>query len=101
MTRYLLKLYVTGQSPRAQIAIDNLRRVCDDVLGDDYELDIIDVLEQPERAEEEKIMATPTLIRVVPPPVRRIIGDLSDHRKVRLGLDLNHMPSRPTEVDHD
>lgn len=88
MYKYLLKLFITGQTPRSALAVTNLRRICDEELGSDYELVIIDVLEQPQQAEEYKILATPTLIKVLPPPARRIIGDLSDTNSVMLGLDL-------------
>lgn len=85
---YLLRLYVTGTSPRAQVAIANLRRICEQELRGQYELEVIDVLEHPEQAEREKILATPTLIKQLPPPLRRVIGDLSDKDKVLLGLEV-------------
>lgn len=88
MEKYLLKLYVTGQTPRAQRAIDDLRRICDAELPGSYEVVVVDVLEQPQLAEDEKILATPTLVKELPPPTRRIIGDLSDSEKVLRGLDL-------------
>ena len=88
MSDYLLKLYVTGKSPRAEKAIANLRRICEEDLQGRYELQIIDVLENPQLAEDEKILATPTLIKRLPPPLRRVIGDLSDKEKVLLGLDV-------------
>ena len=88
MTEYLLRLYVTGQTPRAQRAIANLRQICDAELDGRYEVEVIDVLEQTQLAEDEKILATPTLVRHLPPPMRRIIGDLSEFDNVLLGLDL-------------
>lgn len=88
MNKYLLKLYVTGKTPRSEKAIANLRQICEQELANQYEMIIIDVLERPQLAEEEKILATPTLIKQLPPPLRRIIGDLSDKEKVLLGLDL-------------
>lgn len=88
MSRYILKLYVTGRTPRAEVAIANLERICEEQLGGEYELIIIDVLEDPQLAEDEKILATPTLIKQLPPPLRRVIGDLSDTEKVLLGLDV-------------
>lgn len=90
MHKFLLKLFVTGQTPRTERAIVNLRRICDESLGNQYQLFVIDVLEQPQLAEAEKILATPTLIKELPPPARRIIGDLSDTAKVLQGLDLDH-----------
>lgn len=93
LSNYLLKLYVTGKTPRAEQAIANLRRLCVEELDGQYELQIIDVLEHPQLAEDEKILATPTLIKRLPPPLRRVIGDLSDKEKVLLGLDVRpHVP---------
>lgn len=88
MDNYKLKLFVSGQTTRSRRAIENLRRICEDNLDCVYELVVIDVLENPQRAEEEKIMATPTLVKELPPPMRRIIGDLSDRHSVLLGLDI-------------
>jgi circadian clock protein KaiB len=85
---YVLKLYVAGTSPRAEVAIANLRRICEQELRGQYELQIIDVLEHPQIAEDDKILATPTLIKQLPPPLRRVIGDLSDKEKVLLGLEV-------------
>jgi circadian clock protein KaiB len=91
-----LTLYVTGTSPRAKIAIANLQRICDQELEGQYELEIVDVLEHPQRAEDEKILATPTLIKELPPPLRRVIGDLSDKDKVLLGLAVQPQSSAST-----
>ena len=88
LERYLLKLYITGQSPRAERAIANLRRLCKEDLDGRYEIEIIDVLEHPQLAENDRILATPTLIKQLPPPLRRVIGDLSNRDKVLLGLDV-------------
>lgn len=88
LATYLLKLYVTGSSPRAEVAIANLRRICEQELRGEYHLEIIDVLEHPQIAEDDKILATPTLIKQLPPPLRRVIGDLSDKTKVLLGLEV-------------
>ncbi|WP_130471296.1 circadian clock KaiB family protein [Candidatus Magnetaquicoccus inordinatus] len=90
---YQLKLYITGHTHRSAQAISNLQRICDQELVD-YELLVIDVLEHPGLAEDEKILATPTLIRELPPPLRRIIGDLSNTEKVLLGLDLKPIRSK-------
>jgi circadian clock protein KaiB len=89
MSTYVLKLYVAGKPSRLENDIVNLRRVLDTELGDDYQLLIFDVIDQPQIAEDAKILATPTLIREQPLPVRRIIGDLSDAKKILLGLDLH------------
>ncbi len=91
MSTYKLKLYVTGKTPRSERAIANLRKICEEDLGSDYELTVIDVLERPNLAEDDKILATPTLIKVLPPPERRIIGDLSNRKKVLFGLDITTM----------
>jgi circadian clock protein KaiB len=88
LSKYILTLYVTGTSPRTKVAIDNLNRICVQELDGRYELEIVDVLEHPQRAEDEKILATPTLIKQLPPPLRRVIGDLSDKDKVLLGLEV-------------
>ena len=88
MSKFTLKLYITGNTPRAERAIANLRRICEEELKGRYEMAVIDVLEQPQLAEDEKILATPTLIKQLPSPQRRIIGNLSDRGKVLLGLDI-------------
>ncbi len=88
MNKFLLKLYVTGQTPKSERAIANMRRICEGELEEQYELVIIDVLERPQLAEDEKILATPTLTKELPLPLRRIIGDLSETDKVLLGLDM-------------
>src|SRR5829696_8539919 len=87
LTSFILKLYVTGATPRAETAIANLRRICEQELGGQYQLEIIDVLEHPELAENDKVLAT--LIKELPPPLRKVIGDLSDKEKVLLGLELH------------
>ena len=79
---------MTGASPRTKVAIENLKRICEQELEGLYELEIIDVLEFPQLAEDEKILATPTLIKQLPPPLRRVIGDLSDKEKVLFGLEV-------------
>ena len=88
MAKIRLKLFVTGKTPRSERAITNLLSIIDDQFKGQYELSVIDVLEHPETAEEEKILATPALIKELPPPLRRIIGDLSDREKVLMGLNI-------------
>ena len=88
MTKFALKLYVTGQTSKSKRAIANLQRICDEELSGQYTMVVIDILERPQLAENEKILATPTLIREVPQPLRRIIGDLSNTEKVLMGLDI-------------
>jgi circadian clock protein KaiB len=89
MNKFKLRLYVTGKTPKSERAIANLKEICEKELKGLYELQIIDVLERPQLAEDEKILATPTLIKDLPPPLKRIIGDLSNSEKVLLGLDLS------------
>ena len=89
MVKSKLTLYITGMTPRAERAVANLRRICAEELDGQYDLVIVDVLESPQLAEDQKILATPTLIKELPRPVRRIIGDLSDKERVLLGLDLS------------
>ena len=82
-----LRLYVTGETIRADRAIASLRRICDEYVDGAYEIEVIDVKKDPQHAEDAKIIATPTLVRVLPEPARRIIGDLSDAERVATGLD--------------
>lgn len=89
--KYLLRVFITGRTPKSERCIDNLRTICKHELKGEYELEVIDVLERPQLAEDEKILATPTLIKQLPPPVRRLIGDLTDTEKVLLGLDLKDL----------
>lgn len=89
MEQYELTLYVTGQSANSVHAMMNLKRICDENLPEKCKIEIIDVLEQPQVAEEQKILATPTLIKTMPPPTRRIIGDLSDKGAVLQALDIS------------
>ena len=86
--RYALRLYVTGMTPRSARAVENLRAICDDYLDGRYDLDVIDVYQQPVLTKGEQIIATPTLIKTLPLPMRRIIGDMSNRERVLLGLDL-------------
>lgn len=88
MNQYQLRLYVTGVTGRSREAIDNLKRICAGELGGRYTLEVIDVLEHPDLAEDAKILATPTLIKSLPPPLRKIIGDLSNTERVLQGLDV-------------
>lgn len=88
MTKFKLKLFISGLTPRAQQTIENLWAICEKEYPEQYELQVIDVLEHPEMAEKERILATPTVIKELPLPLRRLIGDLSDSEKVLMGLDL-------------
>ncbi len=89
MTEYELTLYITGRTPRSEQAVINLRNICNNELKDRVKLVIIDVLDHPELAEEKRILATPTLIKQKPEPVKIIIGDLTDKEKVFRNLDIN------------
>ncbi len=86
--RYTLRLFVAGTTPRSLLSIENLRRICDRYLRDRVDLEIIDIYQQPELAEEHQIVAAPTLVKVLPLPPRRIIGDLSKEQRVLRGLEL-------------
>jgi circadian clock protein KaiB len=85
---YSLRLYITGQTPRSSASVRNLRKVCDEYLEGKFELEVIDVYQRPELAREAQIIAAPTLIKRLPLPLRRLVGDLSNERQVLLGLDL-------------
>lgn len=89
--RYVLRLYVTGSTPRSARAVRNLRRICDEHLPGRCELEVIDIYERPEAAREVQVVAAPTLVRLLPEPLRRVIGDLSDEEKVLQGLDVRRL----------
>jgi circadian clock protein KaiB len=91
---YKLRLFITGSTPRSTRAIDNLRRICTENLDGRYELEVIDVYESPDATREFQLVATPTLVKVLPEPLRKIIGDLSDDLKVLAGLDIAPRPSQ-------
>lgn len=86
--RYRLTLYVAGQSPKSVNAIANIKTICEEHLKGRYELDVIDLYQQPQLAPAEQIVALPTLLRKLPLPLRRIVGDLSKTERVLVGLDL-------------
>jgi circadian clock protein KaiB len=92
LNKFQLKLYITGTNARTERAVANLRHICETELDGRYELEIIDVLENPEAAERDRVLATPTLIKELPPPLRRVIGDLSDRDKVILALEVRAAP---------
>ncbi len=87
-----LRLYVAGQTPKSTIALANLRRYCEEHLAGRYTIEVIDLLERPQLAEGDQILAVPTLVRKLPEPMKRIIGDLSDKERVLIGLDLKPRP---------
>ena len=96
---YVLKLYVAGNTPNSVRALKTLKTILEKDFQGVYALKVIDVLKNPQLAEEDKILATPTLSKVLPPPVRKIIGDLSDHEKVLIGLDLLYEDIRERELE--
>ena len=85
---YTLRLYITGNTPQSIRAIVNLKKICEEHLKERYDLEVIDIYKRPELAKGEQIIAAPTLIKVLPAPLRKLIGDLSNEEKVLLGLDL-------------
>ena len=86
--KYVLRLYVTGMTPRSVRAIENLRAICEEHLQGRYDLEVVDIYQQPTLAKGEQIIAAPTLIKKLPAPMRRVIGDMSSKDKVLLGLDI-------------
>jgi len=86
--KYLLRLYVTGQTPRSVTSIDNLKRFCEEHLKGQYDMEVIDIYQQPALASENQIIAAPTLIKKLPLPLRRLVGDFSNQDRVMSGLDL-------------
>ena len=83
-----LRLYVAGQTPNSLKAFANLKRICENHMGDDYHIEVIDLLENPRLAAGDQILAIPTLVRKLPEPVKKIIGNLADEERVLVGLDL-------------
>ena len=86
--KYILRLYISGASTRSAIALENLKKICEEYLEGRYVLEVIDLFQHPVLAKDEQIIAAPTLIKKLPLPFRRIIGDMSDKDKVLTGLDL-------------
>ncbi len=87
-----LRLYIAGQTRKSVAALANLRRLCDEHLSGEYRIEIIDLMENPEQAQRDQILAIPTLVRRLPPPLKRIIGDLSNSERVLVGLDVRAAP---------
>ena len=85
---YILRLYVAGHTPRSVTAFANLKKICEEYLAGKYQIEVIDLLENPKLAQGDQILAIPTLVRKLPQPVRKIIGDLSNTERVLVGLDL-------------
>jgi circadian clock protein KaiB len=96
--RYVLRLYVAGATPHSRRAIVNLRKICEQHLKGRYELEVVDIAQNPTLAEGEQIVAAPTLIKALPLPLRRFIGDLSQTDRLLVGLDLRAAPEDPTSA---
>lgn len=86
--KWLLRLYTAGQSPRSLAALDNLKRLCEEHLSGRYSIEVVDLLKNPRLAKDDQIVAIPTLVRQLPAPLRKIIGDLSDTERALVGLQL-------------
>jgi len=86
--KYIFRLYVSGSSTRSLRAVYNLRKLCEEYLRDDYDLEVIDIYKNPDAAREEQIIAAPTLVKQLPQPLRRFIGDLSNTKRLLVGLDI-------------
>jgi circadian clock protein KaiB len=86
--KYVLRLYVTGMTPKSIVAIENIRKICEENLKGRYELEVVDIYQQPDYAKKEQIIAAPTLIKKLPLPLRKFIGDMSDKDKILVGLNL-------------
>jgi circadian clock protein KaiB len=86
--KWRLRLYVAGRSPKCTAALENLKRFCEERMPGQYEIEVVDLLENPRLAKDDQIVAIPTLVRKLPEPLRRIIGDLSNAERMLVGLDL-------------
>jgi circadian clock protein KaiB len=90
---HLLRLYVAGHTPRSIAAFANLKRICEEYLAGRYQIEVIDLIQNPQLARGDQILAVPTLVRRLPEPVRKIIGDLSNSDRVLVGLDIRRLES--------
>ncbi len=96
--KYVLRLYVTGMTPKSTLAIANVQKLCEKYLAGSYELEVIDIYQQPKLAKGEQIIATPTLIKKLPLPLRKLIGDMSDTERFLVGIDLKSRNSPATNL---
>lgn len=87
--QYILQLYITGNTARSSQAIENIQKVCQKYLDGRYDLEVIDIFQQPARAKEAQVIAAPTLIRQFPRPLRKLVGDMADEKKLLLGLGIS------------
>ena len=92
LKKWNMRLYVAGQTPKSLIALANLRRICDEHMNGQYNIEVIDLMENPQLAQRDQIVAIPTLVRELPSPLKRIIGDLSNTERVLVGLDIVPRP---------
>ena len=92
--KWLLKLYVAGKSPKSVAAFANLKKICEEFVPDQYDIEVVDLIEQPQLAKGDQILAIPTLVRKLPEPIRKIIGDLSNTERVLVGLDIQPVPAK-------
>jgi circadian clock protein KaiB len=90
---WLLRLYIAGQTPKSMAALANLRKLCESQPEWHYEIEVVDLMEHPERAKMDQVVAIPTLVRRLPTPLKKLIGDLSDREKVLRGLEVVPLPS--------
>jgi circadian clock protein KaiB len=95
--RYALRLYITGQTPRSRQSVENLRALCDKYIPGQFDLEVVDIYQQPAMAAAGQIIAAPTLIKSMPLPLRRLVGDFSDQSRVILGLDIK-MDEEPSSA---
>jgi len=91
--KYVLRLYVSGSTLKSALAVENIKRICEQYLKNRYDLKVIDIYQQPNLARDEQIVAVPTLIKRLPSPLRRLVGDMSNLKKVLFGLDLEMQES--------
>jgi circadian clock protein KaiB len=91
--KYILRLYVSGMTPRSIRAIENIRKLCEEKLKGRYELEVIDIFKHPDKARTGQVVAAPTLVKELPLPLRRFIGDLSDSEKILVGMEIKEKPS--------
>src|SRR5215217_2317241 len=96
--KYILRLYVTGSSARSLTAVHNLTKICEEHFPDEYDLEVIDIYKDPTAAREEQIIAVPTLVKQLPRPLRKFVGDLSNTQKILVGLDLYKRQDNGDEV---
>ncbi|MFP4026177.1 MAG: circadian clock KaiB family protein [Candidatus Brocadiia bacterium] len=96
---YVVRLYVAGEGPRSSRAIENLNRICREHMPDHYDIEIVDIVKNPDAAEEGNIVAVPTVIKKLPPPLRKVVGDLSQIEKVLVGLEIETEPEDNGDED--